>query len=217
MMEKRLLRLGFAPGLIVETVVSTYNPNRQPAAAPMGVTLDEGGKLVIRPFTDTQTFRNLRSRRHCVVNLTADPRIFFHTAFKGEKPSISIPPEWFEKAEKVNAPRLRDSDAYLEASVVDIQGENRERASVFCRVEKVRTLTSGPKAYCRATFALIESIIHATRVAFLLKTGKKTKAGRLLALIAHYRQLVGRTAPKTDKEKLMEELVEVLRGHGASL
>lgn len=216
MMENQFSKLGFAPGLIVETVVSTYNPNRQPTAAPMGVTLDEDGRLVIRPFTDTQTFKNLQSRRQCTVNLTADPRIFFHAAFKGKKPCIGIPPDRFEKAEKVDAPWLRGVDAYLEASVVDIQGEDRKRATVFCRVKKIQTLNSGPKAYCRATFALIESIIHATRIVFLLKDGKKAEAGRLLALIAHYRRLVGRTAPQTDNEKLMEELVEILRGHGGT-
>ena len=76
--------MGFIPFQVVESVVSTLSGQGNPNAAPMGIWIEEGPKLLLRPFQETQTARNLTDEMAAVINVTDDPRIFFTTAFKDE-------------------------------------------------------------------------------------------------------------------------------------
>ncbi len=109
--------LGFSKGIISETIVSTFNANGEPNAAPMGVTMENHEQLVIRPFISTSTYKNLQTRKCAVVNLTADPELFYITAFKEVVPDGKLPPALFGKARFVDAPKLLTADAQIEVSV----------------------------------------------------------------------------------------------------
>jgi hypothetical protein len=65
-----------------------------------------------------------------------------------------------------------------------------------------------PKAYSRAAFALIESVIHATRVKEYLASGRVGDAEQLLSLIDHYRTLVERVAPGSRYALVMADLLK---------
>ena len=60
---------------IIESIVTTVTPEGEVNIAPMGVEWGEG-LLLLRPYRNTSTFRNLAATGEAVVNLTDDVRIF---------------------------------------------------------------------------------------------------------------------------------------------
>jgi hypothetical protein len=205
-----LAGLGFLGNSIVETIVSTYNSKGQPNAAPMGVKTEETKHMIIRPYTSTLTYTNLQLKRCAVINVTSNPELYYRTAFKNVNPEGRIPLQWFEKGETVDAPRLRIAEAFVEVSVVNIKYLDPERAEVLCDVKLIKASSLLPKAYCRATFATIEAVIHATRVKLLLAGDKQEEeqAHRLIELIEHYNAVVNRIAPNSSYSVIMADLTQ---------
>ncbi|MEM3538227.1 MAG: DUF447 family protein [Nitrososphaerales archaeon] len=194
--------LGFIKNCIFEAIVSTYNIKNLPNAAPMGVITDDMHKLIIKPYTTSQTYRNLLSQKCAVINITSDPLVYYKTAFKDINDS-NILLDWFEKANRVNAPKLKNADAYIEVRVTKIENK-KDRAKVLCEVVDIVPVKITPKAYCRATFAVIESIIHTTRIkVFFLKDKRKTE--ELIRLVKYYETLVRRVAPSSIYSDIMKE------------
>ena len=199
--------LGFSKGVIVETVVSTYGSDGQPNAAPMGATMEQAQRMVFRIYTSSLTYKNFQAKRCAVVNLTSDPEVFYRTAFKEANPEGELPTGWFEKAETVEAPRLRAADAHIEVTVVDAARLDAEKAEVTCEVKLVHASTVLPQAYCRASFAAIEAIIHATRVKhFLMHGEKQEQALNLLGKIEDCQNVVNHVAPTSRYSEIMADL-----------
>jgi hypothetical protein len=201
--------LSFLKGVIVETVVSTYSADNQPNAAPMGVVMENAQRISFRIYTSSLTYKNLQSKRNAVVNITSDPEVFYKTAFKEANPNGQFPPEWFEKAETVDAPKMRMAEGHIEVTVLDTAPLDSERAEVLCDVKRIQASEALPKAYCRASFATIEAIIHATRVkAFLTQADrqKREQALELLERIGQCHDIVNRVAPNSRYSKIMGNL-----------
>jgi hypothetical protein len=209
-----LSRLGFKPGRIVETIVATYDADGNPNAAPMGILVEANDRLLIRPYLQTRTFRNLKQHKQCTVNLTSNPEIFFKSCFKDVVGGL--PENFFIRARKVYAPRLRQAEGWLEVKA-DEEAEVEDRAIFKCFVKAVYLGRMKPKAYCRANFAAIESIIHVTRILTYLKLGEQNKCSKLLELVRHYRGVVERTAPNSEAFKVLENLYLILSRHGLKI
>ena len=105
--------LGFHKGSIGETVVSTYDADGQPNAAPMGVVIESDERLLIRPYILSLTYRNLQAKRCAVVNVTSNPETFYLTAFKEANPDGKLSPELFKKAEDIPFPRAASTWSFI--------------------------------------------------------------------------------------------------------
>jgi hypothetical protein len=206
----KLVDLGFQRGVIVETVVSTYNEDGKPNAAPMGVVMENAQRIVIRPYTSSLTYKNLQSKRCAVINITSNPELFYRTAFKEANPEGKMPQEWFEKAEIVDAPRLRMADALIEISVADVTSLGAEKVEAFCDVKLIKAARILPKVYCRALFATVEAIIHATRVKTFLTGDKQEQGLKLLEPIGVCRDIVNRVAPNSSYAEIMADLTKMV-------
>lgn len=201
-----LEELGVIKGVIFEAIVSTYSPDGRPNAAPMGVVSDDMRHLVISPFTTTQTFTNLKRGGCAVVNFVIDASTFYKTAFKDEGVESAYGDDFFTRAEVVDAPRLKDVDALLEVSVVKLhEGENR--AQVICRIDRWERGASRFQPYCRGGFAVIEAIIHATRIRMFLSQGSEGEARRLMELVEYYQRLISRVAPDSEYSRIIEDVI----------
>ena len=215
--------LGFSEGVIVETIVSTYNADGQANAAPMGAIMTSPQRIVLRIYTSSLTYKNLQSKKCGVVNITSDPEIFYRTAFKEANPNSKVPQELFGKAETVDAPILRAADSHIEVAVVGITPIDTERVEVVCDVKLVQTSSALPKAYCRALFATIEAIIHATRVEAFIVHGdrqKREQALKLLETIRECSDVVNRVASNSRYSEIMADLnqrIDSWRAKGESL
>lgn len=201
-----LEKLGFVRGMNFESIVSTYFPDRKPNVAPMGVTSEDMIHIVIKPFKTAQTYKNLVNNRCAVVNFTQNPYIFYMTAFKEDGLGEAALNDFFENASTVDAPRLREADAFIEVTVVDLKDQGK-RACFICRVDNWKIFTSGFRPYCRGVFAAIESVIHATRIKEFLSQGKEDEAGRLIELVEYYRSLTERVSPKSQYLEIIDDLL----------
>ena len=204
-----IAELGFSEGVIVETIVTTYNVGGQANAAPMGATTASPERLAFKIYTSSMTYKNLQAKRCGVVNVTSDPELFYRTAFKEANPDSVVPEEWFEKAESVDAPRLRAADAYIEVAVADTEVLDAERVEVLCDVKLVQAAKVFPRAYCRALFATVEAIVHATRVeAFIAHEDrqKREQSLKLLETIKGCHDVVNRVAPNSRYSEIMADL-----------
>ena len=198
--------LGLARGVIFEAIVSTYSPEGRPNAAPMGVVSDDMRQLVISPFTTTQTFTNLKRGGCTVINFVADASTVYKTAFKNEGGESVCGDVFFQRAEVVDAPRLKDVDALLEVSVVKLH-EEETRAQVICRIDRWQQSASRFQPYCRGGFAVIEAIIHATRIRMFLSQGSEGEARRLMNLVEYYQRLIARVAPDSEYSRIIEDVI----------
>jgi hypothetical protein len=201
--------LGFSENIIVETIVSAYNKDGQPNAAPMGTTMQNEQSVTLRLFNSSLTFKNLQTNGCAVINLTSNIDFFYKTAFKETNPHGTLPLEWFEKAQTVNAPKLRMADATIEFSVNDIQPIDADKSQVVCKVEQIKAAASSPKAYSRAFGASLEAIVHATRIkVFINNKDEQEKVKKLLALVCNCNDVVNRTAPNSSYSEIMTDLTQ---------
>lgn len=142
---------------IIETVVSTVGEDGQYHFAPMGIMWKES-RLVIRPYTNTTTYRNLQRVGEAVVNLTDNVLIFAKSALSCE----SFPAQ---PATRVQGAILDDACSYYEVAVEESRDAG-ERATLVCRVVGegwVRQFAG----FNRAKNAVIEAAIVATRFRWL--------------------------------------------------
>ena len=74
--------------MILETILTTQDPGGAVNCAPMGVEWSDE-EIVIKPFLETTTFRNLRATGVGVVNLTDDVMLFAQAAlFEAQFPVV---------------------------------------------------------------------------------------------------------------------------------
>jgi len=202
--------LGFLKGSIGETIVSTYDADGQPNAAPMGIVMESNEQVIIRPFISSSTYKNIQTKKCAVANVTSNPEMFYLTAFKETNPDGKLSSDLFEKAETVDAPRLRAADATVEVIVDETGSFSTERAEFLCNVRHVKASKKLPKVYCRAQFATIEAIIHATRIKVFLRGNKQEQkqAIKLLELVDVCQDVVQRTAPNSRYSEIMADLTQ---------
>lgn len=153
--------------LIIETIVTTLDPAGRPNLAPQGVVFDSNGAageagaptgVLLRPYQDTTTFRNLAATRAAVVHLTDDVLLIARTAIDLPVAPPLVP------ASRVRGVRLAGAPVAHEVEVVEVD-TSAERASIRARVvATVRGLDWG--GFNRARHAVLEAAILATRVRF---------------------------------------------------
>jgi hypothetical protein len=208
-------------GYIYEVVVSTCDALGRPNAAPMGIQFvaDERGhgdkRILLRPFKSTTTYKNLSSRGEAVINVTSDPEVFFKTLVKHEGTKADTLKNIFQLAKTVKPPRIRGSDAYIEVSVQSSgqpTSDEGERADVLCEIKLVEVEKPAAKLYCRAPHALIETMIHASRVKELFSEGSVKEANQLLELMGRYRNLIHRVAPGSSYETMANDVIKAYSG-----
>ena len=204
-----LTDLAFSKNIISETVVSTFNINRKPNAAPMGVTMKDEQHLVIDLFNSSFTLNNIKTNKSAVVNVTSDIEVFYKSAFKEANPGGILPQEWFVPAKCVNAPVLRRADATIDVSLNELIPNGIEKTRAILKVEGVDASPKFPQVYCRATAATIEAIIHATRVkAFIHDEQEQEQTRKLLTIIENCNDVVNRVAPSSSYSLVMADLMK---------
>jgi len=198
-----LERLGIRPGIVYEAITTTYTPDKTPHAAAMGVQLSPTDVIVLRPFKTSQTYRNISLHRQAVVNLTSNPEHFYKAVFSA---GLS-----YREARVVEAPALADVWGWVEVRAEGFQPLGPLREAVLCRVVHVEERRLDPTPYTRAAHALIESLIHYTRIKVFANTEHHQEAVRLAELVYHYSGLVERVAPRSRYADMMDHVVKEVR------
>ncbi|MBS7658872.1 MAG: DUF447 family protein [Candidatus Bathyarchaeia archaeon] len=201
-------RFNLRKNRIYEAVVSVYNENKEPTAAPMGVTIINNLSFFIKPFKQASLLKKLMNSKCGVANFTLNPTIFYLTAFKEKNPGGKLPLNLFKPATYVNAPKLKTSILYIEFTVNKILNESVDRVKIECNIEGIEEGNEELQPYCRGLFAALECVIHATRVKKYLLEKNFSEAEKLIQLILYYNDLINRVAPQTDYANLVKTIIE---------
>lgn len=187
--------------MIVETIVTTVAPDGAVNVAPMGVEWGDDA-LVLKPFLETATFRNVRDTGVAVVNLTDDVGLFARAAIAN--PEAPVVP-----ADVVQGVVLADACSWREVEVRAVDAtppRSRIEAAVVHRGARREFI-----GFNRARHAVLEAAIYATRVHLLPQALVAEELARLqvivdktagprefeaMAMLADYvRTAYGRAAP----------------------
>src|SRR4051812_45899609 len=158
---------------ILETVVTTINPDRSVNCAAMGVEWGEQ-RIIIKPYRGTRTLRNLRATEAAVVNLTDDILLFSQAALGDPHPPTHA-------AASVDGAVLVDACSWREVRVETID-DSAQRARVGTVVVDGG---SGREflGFNRASHAVLEASILASRARRLDAEEVRAELGRLQVLV----------------------------------
>jgi hypothetical protein len=159
--------------MIVETIITSLSADGAVNIAPMGVEWAEEA-IVLKPFLETATYRNVVATRTAVVNLTDDVRIFARAAISNpEYPTVA--------AVVVNGVVLADCCAWRELAVRSIDHTPpRSRIETAVVHRGVRREFIG---FNRACHAVLETAIYATRLHLLSRTFVDSEVARLQTIV----------------------------------
>ena len=159
--------------MIVETIVTTIAADGTPNFAPMGVEWGDE-TIVLKPFLETATYRNVVATRAAVVNLTDDVRVFARAA-------ISNPQYQSGPATVVRGVVLADCCSWRELEVQSIDStppRSRIEASVVHRGTRREFI-----GFNRARHAVLETAIYATRLHLLPRAFIESELARLQEIV----------------------------------
>ena len=138
---------------IIETVVTTLNPDGSVNCGAMGVEWGSE-RIVIKPFNGTRTLRNLRARRAAVVNVTDDILLFSQAALGDPRPAT-------RRAASIDGAILDAACSWRELRVQAID-DHEPRARVTALVVE-RGVGREFLGLSRAAHAVLEASILASR------------------------------------------------------
>jgi len=159
--------------VIVETIVTTITEDGTVNCAPMGVEWGEDA-LVLKPFLETATYRNVLTTGTAVVNLVDDVRIFARAAISNPDypvvPAVAVRGVSLEAACSWRELRVRAVDSTpprsrIETTIVH-HGFRREFIG-----------------FNRARHAVLEAAIYATRVHMLERAFVESELARLQVIV----------------------------------
>jgi hypothetical protein len=158
--------------VILETVVTTINPDGSVNCAAMGVEWGEQ-RIVIKPFRGTRTLRNLRATPAAVVHLTDDILLFSQAALGDPHPPT-------RPAARVEGAILEDACSWREVRVEAIDDGERARITT--------TVVAGGTGreflgFNRACHAVLEASILASRARLLDPAEIRVELERLQVLV----------------------------------
>jgi len=159
--------------VIVETIVTTVAADGTLNFAPMGVEWGDE-TIVLKPFLETTTYRNIVASRAAVVNLTDDVRIFARAA-------ISSPQYESGPATIVRGVVLADCCSWRELDVRAIDSTPpRSRIEMAVVHRGTRREFIG---FNRAKHAVLEAAIYATRLHLLPRDFIDSEMARLQVIV----------------------------------
>jgi hypothetical protein len=159
--------------VILETIVTTMDPGGGINFAPMGVEWGEE-TIVLKPFLETTTFRNISAIGTAVVNLTDDAMLFAQGAISSPQfPSVP--------ASVVRGVVLEAACSWRELKVVAIDATPpRSRIDTRVMHRGVRREFIG---FNRARNAILEAAILATRTHLLPAEQIREEYARLQVVV----------------------------------
>lgn len=169
--------------MILETLVTTLDPEGKPHCAPMGIVLEEAS-VVLRPFATAGTAANLERLGEGVVNFTDDVLLLSRAALGPVSPPM-------EPSCRVRPQRLQSACSWKEfvVTAIDRSAERFTIRGAVVAEGRAREFLG----FNRARHAVIEATILATRLHLLA-------ADAIEAEIARLRPLVEKTGGDREKE-----------------
>ena len=143
--------------MIIESIVTTLGADGAVNCAPMGVEWGDA-RIVLKPFLDTATYRNVVATRAAVINLVDDVRLFARAAIANPAyPTVPV--------DTIRGVRLVDCCSWRELRVETVDS-TPPRARIDTTVVH-RGVQREFIGFNRARHAVLEAAIYATRLHLL--------------------------------------------------
>jgi len=159
--------------MIIESIVTTIDAEGRVNCAPMGVEWGDD-VIVLKPFLDTATYRNVVATGAAVVNLIDDARVFARAA-------ISNPEYPAKPAAVVRGVVLANGCSWRELTVRSIDS-SPPRSRIDMTVVH-RGVTREFIGFNRARHAVLEAAIYATRLHLLSREFIESEMARLQVIV----------------------------------
>ena len=170
---------------ILETVLTTINPDGSVNCAAMGVEWGEH-RIVVKPYRGTRTLRNLHATGAAVVNVTDDILLFSQAALGDPHPPT-------RRAASIDGAILDDACSWREVRVEAID-DHPPRARVSTLVVD-RGVGREFRGFNRASHAVLEASIIASRA-------RRLAAEHIGAELDRLQVLVDKTAGPREREAM---------------
>jgi len=159
--------------VILETIITTVARDGGVNVAPMGVEWSDEA-IVLKPFLETATYRNVSATGAAVVNLIDDVRVFARAAIANpEYPTVP--------AVAVRGVVLADCCSWRELEVRSIDSTPpRSRIETAVVHKGTRREFIG---FNRARHAVLEAAIHVTRLHILPRAFIESELARLQVIV----------------------------------
>ena len=211
---KDLYSLNMVKGQLYETIVSTkYNRNdslekvqKSPYlnAAPIGVLCKNATQIVLYLYEGTHTLQNIKQGNDFIVNITQDPLLFTKSTLG------DLSEDYFEYYNEL--PYLEDTDAFFVCHVHEIKDITKKNelgssnmSIVTANVEKIVQINSPVNPLNRGIYAVIESLIHYTRLDLADDETKNSYWAR----IKEMNRVARKVGSSQEKEALSEIIKEI--------
>jgi uncharacterized protein len=158
--------------VIIETIVTTKSGSGEVNVAPMGVEWDpsiDDATIVLKPFLETATYRNVTATGVAVINLVDDVRVFARAAISN--------PAYATVAGVV----LADCCSWREVTVTNVDSTPPRSRIVTTVVH--RGTNRDFIGFNRARHAVLEAAIYATRVHLLPRDFLESEIDRLQVIV----------------------------------
>ena len=159
--------------MIIESIVTTLGSDGSINCAPMGV--EWGDELIVlKPFLETATYRNVTATRSAVVNVIDDVRVFARAA-------ISNPTYATMPAQVVRGVVLSDCCSWRELEVRSVDAtppRSRIETAVVHRGFRREFI-----GFNRARHAVLETAIYSTRLHLLEPEFVRNELARLQVIV----------------------------------
>ncbi len=148
--------------VVIEGIVTTLNEDGSVNIAPMGPVVDrqERGKLILRPYTSSTTYKNLKRHPFATFHIHDDVLLLAESAIG----RISKTPQMTSRGDHAHQV-LDDACQWFALEVIDLD-DRAERTTITCRVmqeQQVRPFLG----FNRAKHAVLEATILATRIGII--------------------------------------------------
>ncbi len=195
--------LPFQSEIIYEAIITTFDQKNKPNAAPMGFTITKEKQVIIRPFKESDTYKNLQHQKACIVNITNDPDLFVKSTLFQDL----LTDEFYNKSKMINAPILKACKGNHIVLKVANETEEEERGIFYCDIINAELCKENVQPHTRAFSSLIEILIHTTRVIHFskIKRPNDSNVKQLRELIKHHSQIISRV---TNKDSQFQKYVE---------
>jgi uncharacterized protein len=163
--------------VIIESIVTTMSAAGLVNCAPMGVEwdpLEQDEVIVLKPFLETATYRNISATRTAVLNIVDDVRLFARAAISNPQPP-TVP------AARVRGVVLDGCCSWRELEVQSIDSTPpRSRIEMHVAHRGVNREFIG---FNRAAAAVLETAIYATRLHILDAAFVRAELARLQVIV----------------------------------
>jgi len=183
--------------MILETIISTIDPNGNVNFAPFGIKKTREF-ILISPYIPSKTLNNLNSTKCAAINYTNEA-FFFVNSIIGEKSFKK------KRCKKIKGFFLEDCLAYDEVEVYEIKND-KVRPTFKCKIVE-SILNKRFEGFNRAQFSLVEACILATRINFL----DEKKIMNDLSFLSEPLKKTGGQAEKKLWDKIEKFIVDGIR------